>query len=438
MLARVCLVLTLFSAIPLWSQVEPSATGPPPDGDTAMQTPPAVNGEAYPTETGSESRLNELKVGLNFQTAYDDNVLGLGTTTPVADTTFSVGSTVALDKMTPRLHQAFTYNSGFTLYQHTSSRNETDQSVSADLLYRISPHVSASFRDSFQKSTNIFNQPDGSISGSAPSLPAVEAPFADQIGNGATGEVSYQFSSNGMIGGSGTSRLLDYPKPSQAAGLSNSNSIEGSAFYNLRVSSSQYVGMNYQYSNMKSSALNSESVTRMNTIYIFYSVYLKHELTFSVSGGPQYFNLAEFPFPASASWTPAITASMGWQRNHTNLVANYSRTITGAGGLVGTFESNSASASARWQFSRTWTVGSTGSYSIEKNVLPALFSSNAGGHTYSGAFSVQHPLTERFTSEIGYTRLHQSYGGIAAISSNPDSDRVFISISYQLTRPLGR
>jgi hypothetical protein len=40
--------------------------------------------------------------------------------------------------------------------------------------------------------------------------------------------------------------------------------------------------------------------------------------------------------------------------------------------------------------------------------------------------------------EVGYQRLHQSYGGIAAITSDPDADREFASISYQFTRPLGR
>jgi len=439
MLTRICLSLAMLVAVPVWSQVEPAATGSPPEAENVMQTPPPVNGEAYPTITGAEMRSNELNAGLNFQTGYSDNVFGSGSTTPVADIFYSIGASIALDQMTPRLHQTYTYNSGFTLYQSTSARNESDQNALASFQYRLSPHISVRLADSFDKSTNIFNQPYGGVSGSLQSPTAsVQAPFADQISNSASGELSYQFSSNGMVGGSGTSTLLNYLNPAQASGLSNSESIGGSAFYNLRLSSTQYIGMTYQYSNMTASSISDESVTRTHTVFFFYSVYLSHTLTLSASGGSQHFNLDESPLPAFASWTPEVTASIGWQRSHTNLAASYSRTIIGAGGLLGAFESNSANASVRWQLAREWTVGSTGTYAIQKNVLPTSISSSPGGHTVSGSVSIQHPMGERFAAALGYTRLHQSYADIPVISASPDSDREYISISYQLTRPLGR
>jgi hypothetical protein len=439
MLTRICLSLALLFTMPAWSQVEPDATGPPPDAADEMRTPPPVNGEAYPTATGAETRSNYLRAGFTLNTAYDDNVLGGGGAIPVADITYTIGPTIALDQVTSRLHQTFIYSPGFTLYQRTSALNGMDQNASANFQYRLSPHVAASLRDSFQKTTNIFNQPYGGVSGSTQSpTAAVVAPFADQLGNTASGELSYQFSRNGMIGGGGSSTMLNYPNPAQAAGLSNSNSRGGSAFYNLRLSSAQYIGVTYQYSRMTSNSAIGDSETQMHTIYSFYTLYLKRTLSLSVSGGPQHFDVAQSPLPASGSWTPSVTASVAWQSSRTNFAASYSRTVTGAGGLLGAFQSNNAGASGRWQLARTWTVGSAASYAIQKNVLPTFFSSNPGGHTVSGNVSVQHPISERFTAELGYTRLHQSYGGIAVISKNPDSDREYISISYQFARPLGR
>ena len=242
-----------------------------------------------------------------------------------------------------------------------------------------------------------------------------------------------------MIGGSGTSTMLKYPNPAQASGLSsNSNSRGGSAFYNLRLSSTQYIGVTYQYSRMSASLANSPSETQIHTINSFYTLYLKNTLSLSVSGGPQHFDVVQSPLPASASWTPAVTASMGWQRSHTNFAASYSRTVSGAGGLVGAFQSESANANASWQLARAWTAGSAASYTTQKNVLPAFFSAGQGGHAISGNVSVQHPISEQFTAGFGYFRIHQSYGGIAVISENPDSDRVFVSVSYQFARPLGR
>src|ERR1039457_5570916 len=72
-------------------------------------------------------------------------------------------------------------------------------------------------------------------------------------------------------------------------------------------------------------------------------------------------------------------------------------------------------------------------YSIYKNVSPLSLSSNQGGHSVSGAVSLDHSLSEHFRAELGYQRLHNTYNGIAAITADPDADSAFISISYQLS-----
>lgn len=439
MLIRICLSLGLLVAMPVWSQVEPTATGPSPSSEEAMQTPPSVSGEIYPTMTASEMRSNELRAGLSLVTAYDDNVLETGSTAPVADITYSIMPTIAFDRMTSRLHQTFAYSPSFTLYQRTSARNEADQNASANLLYRLSPHAAVTLRDSFQKSTNVFNQPYGGVSGSTQSATvSIVAPFAEQLRNMASGELSYQFDRNGMIGAGGTSAILNFPNPAQTSGLSNSDSRGASAFYNLRLSSTQYIGVTYRYSRMTASAGNIESETQTHSIYSFYELQLKRTFSLSVSGGPQYSLVAQPPLPASSSWTPSLTASMSWQRSRTNLAASYSRTVSGGEDLLGEFHSNSANANARWRLTRSWTLGCTASYAITKSVSPLSFVSGPGGHTVSGTALAQHPIGERFAAEIGYARLHQSYSGIAVISQYPDSDREYISISYQFRRPLGR
>jgi hypothetical protein len=47
-------------------------------------------------------------------------------------------------------------------------------------------------------------------------------------------------------------------------------------------------------------------------------------------------------------------------------------------------------------------------------------------------------MGEHFTAGFGYAHIHQNFGGVAVISDAPDSDREYISISYQFARPLGR
>jgi outer membrane protein assembly factor BamA len=132
------------------------------------------------------------------------------------------------------------------------------------------------------------------------------------------------------------------------------------------------------------------------------------------------------------------TASLGWQGRRTTFAAGYSRSVTAGGGLIGAFNSNAANATARWQMKRAWSIGSAASYAIYQNVTPHLTFANPGGHSISGSVSVQHSIGEHFNVEAGYTRLHQSFSEIAVISGQPDTNREFISISYQFNRALGR
>jgi hypothetical protein len=442
----------LLMATPVWSQLGLTPFEMPATSinEAPMLTPPPVSAEGYPTVVGSQVRANYLAAGLVFNTAYNDNVIANGTTTPVSDSIYTISPTIALNQSTPRRKLALTYSSGFTFYQHTSALNAANQNAVLNFQYRLSQYTTISLRDSFQRSSNVFDQlyplsGGAAMSGSLQAPVTVVVPFAEQFSNTANVGISHQFSSNGMIGANGIFTENNYPDPAEAAGLYNSNSIGGSAFYSHRLSNAQYIGVTYQYLrsqgnpvNAQASPGNAQTEVQTHTLMPFYTIYLNATFSISLSGGPQYFDAGESTSPAFRSWAPSAIASIGWQRSHTNIVASYLRTVTGGVGLPGAFNSNSANASVGWQITRTWTVGSAANYSINKNVTPSLPSSNQGGHSISGTVSVQHLIGEHLNAELGYTRLHQSYSGIALISTAPDSNREFVSVSYQFTRLLGR
>jgi hypothetical protein len=452
MLKRVYLGLMLLTTTPVWSQlgVTPFEMPTTSVDEAHMLTPPPVSAEGYPTMVGSQERTNYLAVGLIFNTAYNDNVPAGDSITPVSDFIYTISPTITLNKTTPRQNLAITYNPGFTFYQHTSSLNAANEHAAVNYQYRLSQHTTISLSDSFQKSSNVFDQlyplSGGAISGSSQTPPiGVVAPFADQLRNTANMGLSHQFSRNGMIGASGVVTESNYPNPTEASGLYNSKSLGGSVFYSQRLSGTQYIGVTYQYLSSQSNPVNAnsnpviaESEVQTHTLLAFCTIYLNPTLSLSLAGGPQYIDATQPPSPPFNSWTPSVMASIGWQRSRTNFVASYSRTVTGGLGLPGAFDSYSANASVRWQIARTWIVGAAGSYLNNKNVTPSFTSSNPGGQTVSGTASVQHSMSEHLNMELGYSRLHQSYSGIAVILAAPDSNREFISVSYQFTRPLGR
>ena len=302
--------------------------------------------------------------------------------------------------------------------------------------------MTLSLHDSFQKSSNVLNQPDltaaGPVTGGTQGVvTTVIAPLADQLSNNGNFEITYQFSANGMIGGSGTFTNLHYTDPAQVPGLYDSSSQGGSSFYNHRLSKKQYLGVTYQYQRIVAYPPVAQSETQTHAVLAFYTFYPQPKLSLSFSGGPQHWNVDQFPLPSAQSWSPAVTASIGWQARHTNLAASYSRMVSGGGGLLGAFHSNAANLSLSQQLSRNWNAQVSGAYSINKTVTPLLFLSGSG-HSISGSASIQRALGRYLNAEAGYMRLHQSYNNIAAISTAPDTNREWISISYQFVRPLGR
>jgi len=446
----------LLASAPVWSQEQPrtvpvpAATAPivgvALNGDSdadRMLTPPPVSGEAYPLWFSSEEHANYLRGGVTFNTAYSDNVLGATSATPISDVSYSVWPTIALDETTSRLHAVLTYAPGFTFYQRVSSRNEADQNLLLDLQYRLSPHVTVSLRDSLQKSSNVFNQPDqglaGAVSGSAEDFnDSVIAPVADRLSNNGNVGITYQFAANAMIGANGTFTNLHYPDSAEVPGLYDAASRGGSAFYSYRVAKQHYVGVTYQYQELLSYPVEGTNETQTDGFFLFYSFYPAPTFSFSLFGGPQYYSAGPqyssasvSPVPAAQSWTPAGGASLNWQARHSSVAVSYSHGVSGGGGLIGAVELDSATASVRQQITHHLSASLAGAYA--NNGVLAV--SALGGHSVSGSASLQRQVGEHLNLQAGYTRLYQTYSFFAA---DPNTNREWVSITYQFAKPLGR
>ena len=444
MLTRICLGLLLLLPTYAWSQADTNNTEAAgnPGYEVPMRTPPPVSGQAYPTAFTSETQSNILRAGLTVSTGYSNNVVG--GEPPESSPYYSIWPTLALDANTNRIHWVLNYSPGFTFYQDVNARNQSYQIVALDFQYRFSPHVAVSLQDSFQKTSNPFNQPNPLAATSVPSsTPApnsgVISPLADQVHNAANAQVTYQLSANGMAGVGGTFTNLSYSNPAEATGLYDSSSTGGSAFYSRLLLQKYEVGVSHQYMDILASQAggHNSTQTQTQTIFLFCTIYLKPTLSLSLSGGPQHAEATQPPLPASRSWSPLTMASLSWQGQRTSLAASYARTITSGGGLAGAYHSNSADVSGRWQLSRTWIAGLSASYWRYKTLTPFFYGSSSGGRTVSGAASVQHSLGEHLNLQAGYTRIQQSYRGLAAISTAPINQE-FVSLSYQFAKPLRR
>jgi hypothetical protein len=469
----------LLASVPAWSQDEqrpvpvPAATGPASnasadsdastsvdDSSGRMLTPPPVSGQSYPIVLTSQERSNYLRGGLAFTSAYTDNAIGpVETCTtaappvcsghPVSDVSYSVWPTIALDETTTRSHLVLTYAPGYTFYQRESYLNQADQNASINFQYRLSPHVTFSARDGFQKSSSVFNQPDlgaaGVVSGGTQvANQSVIAPIADQLSNSGNVGITYQFAANSMVGASGTFTNLHYPDQGQVPGLYDSASQGGLAFYSVRVSRINYFGATYQYQRLASYPTLGTNETQTQALLLFYTVYPTKRFSISVFGGPEYANsgpqfatTGSTASPASQSWNPAAGGSLSWQGHLSSLAISYAHLISSGGGLIGAVKTDNVSASIRQQLRRTLNATVAGAYA-DNDILAAAASTSGNGHTISGTASLQQQFGQHLNVQLGYTRLHQDYSTVAVLAATPDTNREFVSISYQFSRPLGR
>jgi hypothetical protein len=444
MLNRTCLTITMMLiALPLRAQVEssgaqPAATGMVETTDDRMVTPMPVGIGGYSLAFATETaRTNYVKGGMTFGTAYDDNILP-SSTLGISDVSYSVWPTISLNQSRSRLRWDLSYSPGFTFYQRNSSYNEADHNLTFAVEYRLSPHVTLTVDDSFQKTSNPLNltieNPNNSNSGVPQRTDTTIVPtLTNVISNFGDVEVTYQFGADSMVGAKGTVSGLWYPNRNQIPGLFDSSSRAGDAFYTHRLVGRHYVGVTYQFQNLLSRP--SPVDTHTQSLLFFYTLNLPSGLSLSLLAGPEH-SFTQGGNLLLNRWSPSAGASIGWQGAHTSFAATYSRKTSEGGGLRVAVLSNNTGVSARWQLTKALTAGLAANYSINNVVDSSL--GDTGGHTVSGAFSLERSLGENLRMRVSYTRLHQKYSDFFVASNIPDRDYVLVSFSYQFKRPLGR
>lgn len=426
-------------------QTDTRGTGSAPadtsDDETPLVAPPPVSIGSYSMTFTSETESNILQLGATTTWTYSSNVTG--GTTPVADSSFSFWPNIAVDRTSERSHYSLAYSPGLTVYQNTSNLNQGSQNVDLRGQYRLTPYVSVALSEVYNRSSNVLNQPNPltavEVASSVPnSLQAVVPPVADQASNNTNAQVTYQCGETCIIGAGGGYNRFSFTNPAQSVGLYDSSGSTASAFYSRRLRDRYFLGASYVYQGYSSYPSNSHTMGNAHTdtqlAFGFVTIYFTRTLSLSFAAGPQHVVTTQAPFGEVSSWTPMIMTSLGWQGSRTSLSASYSRSVSGAGGLNGTFQTNSGAISGRWQISRLWSAGLSGSYSVFNNLTPWFAYSSPGGHTIVGTVAFQRTLTERLTAQAGFSWVQQSYS--APYVSYPSTSRVFVSVSYHFSRPL--
>ena len=98
---------------------------------------------------------------------------------------------------------------------------------------------------------------------------------------------------------------------------------------------------------------------------------------------------------------------------------------------------DSGSAALRQQITKTLSGSVAGSY-VQNKLVGTFFPGSSNGHSVSATASLQQQIGERLSLQLGYTRLHQDYSDVTVLMANPNTNREFVTLSYQFSRPIGR
>ena len=438
------LCAALLATSPLWCQESEPDQGTSAASSEPMVKPAPVSDRSYSTEVGIAGRReNFLSLGIIGSFGYVDNLYPGSGDSSVGEKLYVILPTIALDMSTDRQHTSASYSPGFNFYEPGTVLNEVDQSGRFSFDYRFTPHLNLSLSDILQRSSTGFSPAGtgvgGSISGSAPSVvPGVYAPFSSRFVNSASAQLSDQFSRRGMIGATGEYQKLDYPNLVVGSGIYNSDARAGGGYLNERVSAKQYVGAIYGYDDILAYPPVGQYQTQTNAISGFYTIYLTNALSVSVTGGPQHYSAIHSPTPPVSGWSPMFTVSSGWHRERVSIAGNFSRTVTGGGGLLGAYRSTGFALSGNWQISPNWSSAVTASYASNSSQTPTLAVGGTGGHSLVASASLERPIAPRLKARFQYDRIQESYTQIQAIAINPSANRETITLDWELRRPLGR
>jgi hypothetical protein len=412
--------------------------------------PPAIaNGVQAPMAVGAEStRSNFVSGSFRFVGGFDDNPL-FTSNKSASNFSYLFAPGIMFARTRERWSWTLAYNPGFTINQRLNDRNQSSHDLSTYLTFRLSPHVTLRFLDTFEKTSSLFSgvlasplvPESGPVQGPNQSL---ITPLAQRTGNVSSVDLGYQFSASSMIGAGGTYYLTNYDQVAGPAGaltgLIDNRSIAADGYYAHRFSNKQWFGTRYDFQRMTFDIGGRTTVYRMA---MFYVVPLGTSVSVSLWAGPE---RSSTDVPATSDlllarsdsrWSGAGGASFDWTGQHTGFRAGYVRRTSDGGGLSAAVALQQVDVGLRRQLSARWSTD-LGVLYANDNPIQTFVNSVGKIRVLSLTAGFSRLVTNDLSFGVQYGRDRQRSTDAPSSLSLVQRNRVLLSLSYSFSRPLGR
>jgi hypothetical protein len=406
-----------------------------------MEPPVTLNGQRPSPALNSErTRDSYLSGGIALVGVFTDNAL-FSSTDKISNVSYLVEPHLKFAHSAPRAN--WSVSLGAALFNHQiSGENQAAESLQLDLTYRLTQYVNLRASSDVSNTNGFFSALNPSTSGSG--IGVVEqatnsllVPLTQQtISTSNLAELNYQFGPHSIVGARGTYSTLDYPGSSmnaQFGSLYNDRTYSGEVFYNYQISARQWVGITLRTQKFETQPFLAG--TKTDSGLLFYALNVTPNVTLSFFGGPEWFETPRISDATTVvglirGWTPAEGATFIWQRDHTSVVAEFSRQLSNGGGLSSAVIDQNANAQLRRQLSSTQELNFGFTYAKYDP-----FESGQSFRDLTGQFHFQQRLGKRLIALVGYAREQQETPNSRRTAA---ANLVWVSVSYDFSRTLGR
>jgi hypothetical protein len=420
-------------------------------GDSSSILPriPAVlGGPTVSSSFTSESeKSNYLRGGVNIGAAYDDNPLLLSTGAG-SNTSETIFPNIRLEESSSRMRLSLGYAGGFTINQKFTNENQGSHSLLFESQYRLSPHVDLRVAENFSMTTGFFDAGNGTamVPGSGVPTASLITPFSTQTASTTTVEANYHFALYDLVGASGSFNDLHFSNVQAGTQLTNSETASASAFWLHRLSRGNWGGLIYRFDRITFTSGNGE--TRVHSFYALDTLNVSSHFSLTAFVGPQYSDnqgavAGTILSTEFSNWWVAGGIEAAWANEHTSVAGGYSRTTSDGGGLLGVTRLQDVHGVVRQKLARDWAIAFTGIYGTNRSITVPSIESASSIDLTSGGISLEHNVGKSLGLRMGYTHAFQQEFGVVAPGQGAPStrdahdNRVFVTLSYQWSKPLG-
>lgn len=357
----------------------------------------------------------------------------------------SVRPELSLQIARVRLQSILRYAPSFTYGTSIASSNNVSQAAGLDLSYRFSKRLTVSARESFTLTTNPFDS--FKANAELPDLGVIARPSTAALGTNLHStteqlgsDLSYRLTARTSIGAGGNFGSTSYESLDSSNGTNLDSRFWSASGFVSHQWSPRY-STQLQYSRQYfSSTTPFVSTSNGDEVLGFFNVAFNRSVQLSLFGGP---DLVSINHPGSLSGvapTRTQTFSGGaifkWQGERNGFSASFAQRTSNSGISGNAVVSmRTGTVDVQRQVSKMWSSNLFANYVGEDQLDPLI--QLPSSNSVSAGVGLSRVINQRFT--MGFTASRQQFiGSVPQLFLQRSRDIVGFSISYMLTRPIGR